>query len=669
MIIGTAGHIDHGKTTLVRSLTGVDTDRLEEEKRRGISIELGYAYTTLPDGGMLGFIDVPGHERLVHTMVAGACGIDFALLVLAADDGVMPQTREHVAILELLGVTQGAVALTKTDRVQAERVREAETQVKALLARTSLKEAPVFALDARDAGHPGTAALRRHLIETASHSPGRPAEGLFRLAVDRVFTLAGHGTVATGTVFAGRVRTGDTVVVMPANTPARVRSIHAQSRGADSARAGERCALNLAGVERSAIRRGDWLAEPQALAPTSRIDVRLKLLADTGAQLSAWSPLHMHLGTTHAIAHVVPLESVELQAGGSALVQLVFDAPLCAVPGDRFIVRDAQARRTVGGGWVLETRAPARKRRSAARLEFLTALERILAGGSLSLLLERARYGVSLADLMRLTGRPADSLPLPPGALTLAAGADRFVLEPAHWQSLREGALAALRRFHDESPDEPGPEVGRLRRIAFPDMPAGLWRALLDELARERRVLSSGAWVHLPEHRVTLTETDQVLAGKLGPLIAAGRFDPPWVRDLASAVREPEDRVRTVLRKLLTQGRVCQVVRDLYYDRERIAELAGMIRALSRDSGSVNAAGFRDAVGLGRKRAIQILEFFDRVGYTRRLHDAHVLRPDSAWASPAESATAAPVRDLRKAHAPGGAAGLQTQEGASDASW
>ena len=669
MIIGTAGHIDHGKTTLVRSLTGVDTDRLEEEKRRGISIELGYAYAALPDGGMLGFIDVPGHERLVHTMVAGACGIDLALVVVAADDGVMPQTREHVAILELLGVSRGAVALTKTDRVQAERVREAEAQVEALLAPTALKEAPVFALDARDAGHPGTAALRRHLIETASHSPGRPEEGLFRLAVDRVFTLPGHGTVVTGTVFAGRVSTGDTVAVMPAGTPARVRSIHAQSRSAESARAGERCALNLAAIERSAIRRGDWLAEPGALTATSRIDVRLKLLADTGAQLSAWSPLHMHLGTTHAIAHVVPLESVELQAGGSALVQLVFDASLCAVPGDRFIVRDAQARRTLGGGCVLDTRAPARKRRSAARLEFLTALERMLAGESLSLLLERARYGVSLADLIRLTGRPADSLPLPPGALTLAAGADRFVLEPAQWQSLREGALAALRRFHDESPDEPGPEVGRLRRIAFPDMPAGLWRALLDELARERRVLSSGAWVHLPEHRVTLTETDQVLAGKLGPLIAAGRFDPPWVRDLASAVREPEDRVRTVLRKLLTQGRVCQVVRDLYYDRERIAELAGMIRALSRESGSVNAADFRDAVGLGRKRAIQILEFFDRVGYTRRLHDVHVLRPDSAWASPAESATAAPVRDLRKVHAPGGAAGLQTQEGASDASW
>ena len=669
MIIGTAGHIDHGKTTLVRALTGVDTDRLAEEKRRGISIELGYAYAALADGEMLGFIDVPGHERLVHTMVAGACGIDFALLVVAADDGVMPQTREHVAILELLGVARGAVALTKIDRVEAGRVFEAEAQVKALLAPTALREAPVFPLDATAAEHPGTAALRRHLLETASQSRDRPDEGFFRLAVDRVFTLAGHGTVATGTVFAGRVRTGDKLAVMPADRPVRVRSIHAQSRSADSARAGDRCALNLAGVERSVIRRGDWLAEPRALTATSRIDVRLRLLADAGAHLSAWSPLHVHLGTAHLIAHAVPLESAKLEAGGSALVQLVFDAPLCAVPGDRFIVRDAQARRTLGGGSVLDTCAPARKRRSAVRVGFLAALERVLAGESLAPLLQHSRYGLTHADLVRLTGRRAQSLPLPPGALTIGAGADHFVLQPAQWQSLREGALAALRRFHAESPDEPGPEAGRLRRMAFPDIPTGLWRALLDELARERRLHLSGAWVHLPEHRVTLSETDQVLAGKLGPLIAAGRFDPPWVRELARAVREPEDRIRMVLRKLLTQGRVCQVVRDLYYDRERIGELAGMIRALSRESGSVNAAGFRDAAGLGRKRAVQILEFFDRVGYTRRFHDVHVLRPDSAWASPAVSDTDTPAQDLRKAHAPGGAAGLQTQKGAPDASW
>ncbi len=639
MIIGTAGHIDHGKTTLVRALTGVDTDRLKEEKARGISIELGYAYTPLANGAVLGFIDVPGHERLVHTMVAGACGIDFALLVVAADDGVMPQTREHVAILELLGVSQGAVALTKIDRVDRQRLEEVNAQVKALLGFTALNAAPLFALDATAADHPGTTALRHHLHQMAGQARARADQGLFRLAVDRVFTLAGHGTVVTGTVFSGQVRSGDTLAVMPAGSSARVRSIHAQSRAADAGRAGERCALNLAGVEKSAISRGDWLADPRALAPSTRIDVRMRLLADSGAHLEPWSPLHVHLGTTHRLAHAVPLESAGPSAGEAGRVQLVFDTPICALPGDRFIVRDAQGRHTLGGGRVLDPCAPARRRRSVERLGSLAALERMLAGEGITPLLQQARFGVRISDLVRLTGCPPERLPLPCAAITMAAGGEQFVLLPEQWQALREGAMSALRRFHADVPDEPGPDVGRLRRITLPDMPAALWRALVDELARERLVVLSGAWLHLPEHSVTLSASDQTLARKLQPLIAAGRFDPPWVRELAARVHEPEERVREVLRKQVTQGGVYQVVRDLFYDRERIAELAEIVGAAAREHGVVNAARFRDTLGLGRKRAIQILEFFDRVGYTRRVRDAHVLRPDSAWRSMSGSAS------------------------------
>jgi len=642
MIIGTAGHIDHGKTTLVRALTGVDTDRLKEEKVRGISIELGYAYTPLENGEVLGFIDVPGHERLVHTMVAGACGIDFALLVVAADDGVMPQTREHVAILELLGVSRGAVAVTKIDRVERQRLGEVDAQVKGLLGLTALSAAPLFALDATTADHPGTTALREHLHRMAAQTRARSHQGLFRLAVDRVFTLAGHGTIVTGTVFSGQVHTGDTVAVMPAGLTARVRSIHAQNRAADVGRAGQRCALNLAALDKSAISRGDWLADPRALAPSTRIDVLLTLLADSGAQLQAWSPLHVHLGTTHRPAHMVPLQSPGPSAGESARVQLVFDTPICAMPGDRLIVRDAQGRHTLGGGSVLDPCAPARRRRSLERLGFLAALERMLAGEDLTSLLQQARFGVPISHLVRLTGCAPDRLPLPCAALTIAAGGEHFALLPARWQALRADALSALRRFHADVPDEPGPDVGRLRRIALPDMPAALWRALVDELARERLLHFSGAWLHLPEHSVTLSASDQTLAHRLQPLIAAGRFDPPWVRELAARVHEPEDRVREVLRKQVTQGGVYQVVRDLFYDRERIAELAEIIGAATREHGGVNAARFRDTLGLGRKRAIQILEFFDRVGYTRRVRDAHVLRPESAWRSTSGSAAAPP---------------------------
>lgn len=631
MIVGTAGHIDHGKTTLVRALTGVDTDRLKEEKERGISIELGYAYTQLDNGDVLGYVDVPGHERLVHTMVAGACGIDFALLVVAADDGVMPQTREHLAILELLDVTRGTVALSKIDRVDDDRLREVQAEVTAALAPTALRDAPIFLLNAAAPHDPGTAVLRSHLHDVAARLPARRDEGLFRLAVDRVFTLPGHGTVATGTVFSGQVRAGTTVTVMPSGTPVRVRSIHAQNRAADIGRAGQRCALNLAGIEKSAVSRGDWLADPRALAPTTRIDARLHLLADSSARLRHWSPLHVHLGTTHRVAHVVLLESENLSAGESGRVQLVFDAPICAMPGDRFIARDAQAAHTVGGGVVLDPFAPARKRRAPERLRYVDALERMLQGQSIEPLLQHAPRGVRMADLMRLTGQPPERMPLPSDVVVIDTGHERFILLPSHWHALREHALAALRNFHAQAPDEPGPDVGRLRRIALPDLPDALWRALIDTLARERAIVRSGPWLHVPEHSVKLSPSEEALAEKLRPLIARGRFDPPWVRDLAAAVHEPEERVRKVLRMLAVQGALHQVVHDLFYDRDSVRELADVVNVLAQKHGAVEAASYRDAIGLGRKRSIQLLEFFDRVGYTRRVRDSHVLRGESGW--------------------------------------
>jgi selenocysteine-specific elongation factor len=631
MIIGTAGHIDHGKTSLVRALTGVDTDRLKEEKARGISIELGYAYTPLDDGNMLGFIDVPGHERFVHKMVAGACGIDFALLLVAADDGVMPQTREHLAILDLLGIARGAVALSKVDRVDTQRLQEVQTQVTATLAGTALRKAPIFPLNSTVPDDPGTTSLRRYLQEIAARFPSHRDERLFRLAVDRVFTLAGHGTVVTGTVFSGQVRTNDTVAVMPAGTQVRVRSIHAQNRAAQCGSIGERCALNLAGVKKSALARGDWLAEPRVLAPTTRIDVRLHLLAGSALRVNSWAPLHVHLGTTHRVAHVVLLETTSVSAGESARVQLVFDTPICAIPGDRFIVRDAQAMHTVGGGSVLDPFAPARKRRSPARLQYLAALERLIAGEGVTAILQQAPYGVKMTDLVRLTGLPPERIQLPADAVTIDCAHEQFVLPAAHWSALREHAVGALRAFHAQVPDELGPDIGRLRRIALPESSDALWRALIDDLVRERIVLRSAPWLHLPGHALMLSEDDQALARTLQPLIIAGRFDPPWVRDLAVTVHEPEVRVRAVLRKQGMQDTVYQVVPDLFYDRESIRELAGLVTAIAQEHGAVSAAPFRDAVGVGRKRAIQILEFFDRVGFTRRVHDAHVLRGDSGW--------------------------------------
>jgi selenocysteine-specific elongation factor len=634
MIVGTAGHIDHGKTTLVRALTGVDTDRLKEEKARGISIELGYAYVPLANGEVLGFVDVPGHDKLVHTMAAGACGIDFALLVIAADDGIMPQTREHLAILQMLGIADGAIALTKVDRVDAARVACVRDEIRGWLAGTMLAAAPLFEVDATRPEDAGVQALDEHLRAAAMASRARRDDGLFRLAVDRVFTLAGQGTIVTGTVFAGRVGVGDTMLLMPRGEAVRVRSIHAQNRSADAGHAGERCALNLAGIGRDEIARGDWIVDVRLDAASTRLDVELAMLPDTGLTLRHWMPLHVHIGTAHRVAQVALLDGDALEPGQSARVQLVFDAPVCAVAGDRFIARNAQATQTVGGGRVLDPFGPARKRRTPERRAVLDALAAWLDSGCSEPVLEQAPHGMLRSTLIRLTGREPATLALPADVvevpLTGAGGRDACLVPRAHWERMRVRVVETLRAFHERSPDEQGPDVARLRRIAAPLLADAVWRALVDEMVAGNEIARSGPWLHLPGYTVNLDADETLLAGRLLPLLAQGRYDPPWVRDLAALTGVPEDRVRPLLRKLARRGDVYQVVRDLFYHRDTVRELTQLAARLAGEHGGTLAASvFRDATGLGRKRAIQVLEFFDRVGYTRFQRDRHVLRPDS----------------------------------------
>jgi len=634
MIVGTAGHIDHGKTTLVRALTGVDTDRLKEEKARGISIELGYAYVPRPDGAVLGFVDVPGHERLVHTMLAGACGIDVALLVVAADDGVMPQTREHVAILDLLGIESGAVAVSKADRVDPDRLAAVEGEVLGLLAPTRLRDAPVFAVNATAADDPGVAALAAHLLAVRREPSRRRTSAFFRLAVDRVFTLAGHGTMVTGTVFAGSVAAGAAVTVLPDGLEVRVRSIHAQNRPATSGVAGQRVALNLTGAEPQQIRRGDWIADARGLEATTRIDARLTLLGGAGAALKPWAPVHVHFGATHRTAHVVPLDDAPLAPGGAGRVQLVFDARVCGAPGDRFIVRDAQATQTIGGGVLLDPRAPPRRRRSPERRAYLEAVERMLVEGDAVPIVEALPQGISAADLALATAAPVDVATLARAVRVVGAGprdGEPFLIGAGHWRAARDQALGALAGVHASEPDEPGPDAPRLRRIASPAMAPRLWRALIDELAAEGAVLRRGAWLQLPSHSAALNARDHEDAGRLEPLLEAGGFDPPWVRELARQTGVAENRVRQLLGALGRDGRVHQVVHDLFYARAALESLAGVLAGLAGHDGAIQAARFRDAIGVGRKRSIQILEFFDRVGYTRRVGDVRVLRDGSGW--------------------------------------
>jgi selenocysteine-specific elongation factor len=640
MIIGTAGHIDHGKTTLTRALTGVDTDRLKEEKARGISIELGYAYTPLPNGDVLGLIDVPGHEKLIHTMAAGASGIDYALLVVAADDGIMPQTREHLAILELLGVRQGVVALTKIDRVDAERVAAIETEIAALLAPTALAGARIFATCANIEGDPGVAQLKQHLTAAAQALQRPRDERLFRLAIDRVFALSGQGLFVAGTALAGTVAIGDTLCLAPSGETVRVRSIHAQNRPVETGNAGQRLSMNIVGTEKERVSRGDWALAPALAECSERLDVELHLLDNAGLTLKPWSQVHVHLGAAHRVARVLMLDGDAIEPGARARAQLVFDASVHAVPGDRFVIRNAQALRTIAGGRVLDPFGPARKRRTDARKAWLGALAGFLDDADFWPLIDRSPLGLRRSLLTRLSHLPADQLRFAGDVVQVPLrGDDAILIAQAAFDALGIRVVGAMREFHAGFPDEIGPQQARLKRIVEPELDEILWRALVQNLCASARLVQQGPWLRLPEHAVELQPEEQALADALLGSLHKATFDPPWVRDLAREHRIAEATVRDLLRKLALRGQAYQIVRDLFCHPQRVAELTQLIATTASEQRQsngashryVDAAGFRDATGLGRKRAIQYLEFFDRVGYTRRLRDVHVVRGDSQW--------------------------------------
>ena len=633
MIIGTAGHIDHGKTALVHALTGIDTDRLPEEKRRGISIDLGYAYVDgLRPGERIGFIDVPGHERLVHTMLAGATGIDHALLLVAADDGVMPQTHEHLAVLSLLGIASATLVVNKVDRVSADRVQEVLHALRALVAGTPLAEAPAFAVSATRGD--GVDALRRHLLALAPLARASDADSGFRLAVDRVFTLEGIGTVATGTVEAGEVRVGDELLLVPSPAPlhARVRSLHAQNQPAERGGIGQRCALALPGLHRDAVRRGQVLCSPGIALSTQRLDVLLSAWAADATPLRSGAGVHVHLGADDAVAVITPLDDEALAPGRSARAQLVTRTPVAAWRGQRLVLRDLSARRTLAGCTVLDPFAPTRHRRTPQRLQWLSAAALADPAARWAALLESSPAGLDLARQARREGL-ACAPPLP----SWAVRAGTLAFSPAHWQQLRAGVLGALDRFHADTPDELGPSTSRLRRLAAPLLAPAAWPALVAGLVHDGELAQEGAWLHRPQHAVALSAAERALAERVLPLIRAGDIDPPWLRELATTLGQPEPQLRMGLARIARRGEIFPVVRDLYFHARTLERLACLVRELAGREGEVRAASFRDACGLGRKRAIQILEFFDRMGLLRRVKDAHVLRADGdGFMAPAE---------------------------------
>lgn len=632
MIVGTAGHIDHGKTALLQALTGQAGDRRREERERGMTIDLGYLYAALEPGAALtGFIDVPGHERFTHNMLAGAQGIDLVLLVMAADDGVMPQTREHLAIVELLGIPRALVAISKCDRVDPARVQAVREQIESLLAPGPYAGAPQIALSSVTGE--GVETLRLALLDAQRDVLQRSTRGSFRLAIDRAFSVAGAGIVVTGTALSGQVAVGDTLMLGPLGKPVRVRGLHAQNQAAEIGVAGQRVALNLS-AERLAleqIHRGLWLVSEWLYAPTQRLDIDMRLLASEAKAFEHFQTVHVHLGTQDVTGRVALLEGASVAPGERMFAQVLLNVPVQAVKGDPLILRDQSAQRTLGGGQVLDPFAPTRHRRSPERLAQLQALAtRNALEDVLPALLLNSETGLDPRRLERQFNRPRDTWVLPANIRLIDTRQGSLLFSADRWEALKAPLLGHLARFHQLEPDQMGPDRDRLRRFAGTSLDRPTFISLVDELLTSGAMLASGPWLHLPEHQVRLSEEDEALWRQLQPLFEQAGFNAPWVRDLG----HDEVTVRLLLRKMARLGLVHQVVRDLFYTETVIRRLAAMLVQLAAQNPVIQVTAFRDAVGLGRKRSIQILEYFDRLGLTRRFGDKRHLRLDNALAQP-----------------------------------
>jgi selenocysteine-specific elongation factor len=630
MLIATAGHIDHGKTALVRALTGVETDRLPEEKKRGISIDLGFAYW--PNGAQdIGFVDVPGHERFVRNMLAGVAAIDFALLVVAADDGVMPQTREHLQILDLLGIARGVVAITKCDRADPVRIRQTHEQVAGLLDSTSLAGIPIHHVSALTGL--GMDALSIHIRSVASADELRAESGRgFRLAIDRVFSVTGAGTVATGTVQDGLVRVGDSLVATPSGRPVRVRGLQSGGRSVERAQPGQRCAVNLSGVDVGDLVRGEWLLCPGMCAPTRRIEVRLRALPVEGSALRHNSTLHLHVGTGSVSARLLIQGQTEIAPGAEGLAQLLPERPILAVTGDRFIVRDSAARRTVGGGRILDPFVPGRVREPIGRRQVLDALGRFDPFQTLSALLAIPDHEVDTARFERsfnLLTDTASSLYRQAGAV-LVGRSRGLAIPAARRDRIAEAITECIEQFHREQPEEPGITTRELKDRVAPALSVEAFLSIQRSLVEAHRVESSGHRLRRPGHVRGIRAADRALLERLMPLLREGGLQPLTAEQLAQSLRASEPAVNTLLYRLREDGEVWRIAERRFLPRGEVARLAATAALLAEQSGGsgFSAAQYRDAIGTGRTLAIQILEFFDGIGVTRRSGDLRRMQPD-----------------------------------------
>ncbi len=631
-IIGTAGHIDHGKTALIKALTGQDTDRLKEEKERGISIDLGFAYFTLPDATRAGIVDVPGHERFIRNMLAGAHGIDLMLLAVAADDGVMPQTEEHFDVLHLLGVQRGIFVITKADLASRGRIAEVSDEIRLLAEGTPLGAAPIIAVSSTKGS--GIEELRVEITRQLSGFHARRATGLFRLPVDRAFVIKGHGTVVTGTALGAEVRTGHKLRVLPGGGEVRVRAIQVHGQPVEQAGLCQRVALNLAGAERINLQRGAWLVDEQLDFDTARLDARLEIRPTARAALANNTHIRLFIGAAEAMGRAIVLDAPgEIRHGGSGLAQLVLRQPVVALSGDRFVIRDETNRRTLGGGVVLNPSG----RRNRKPVQLYRERLAMLAGSSGPDAIEAL---LNLQDAFAMpAARIAIGLNQPHHEVARALADARFVklslgdvegyTTREKWEQLKRFLSGALAAHHQAQPLAAGLELEAVRARLPHEIGARAFKAIIDRIARETDVVREDNTVRLRSHQVRLAGNDSLMAERICAELAQAGFHPPDVDQLARALNVPpgkEARVKTLLAALEMQGRVVKISSELYFDRSHLEAARSRLLDYLANHEEINAATYRDLLAASRKFSISLLDYFDHARVTTRVGDVRRLR-------------------------------------------
>lgn len=631
LILGTAGHIDHGKTSLVKALTGIDTDRLKEEKKRGITIELGFAHLPLDDNTTIGIVDVPGHEKFIRTMVAGVAGMDLVMLVIAADEGIMPQTREHLDILRLLGVKQGLVVLTKADRVDAEWLALVTEEVRDFVADTFFATAPVIAVSSRTGD--GLEQLKAALSLLAKEIVQKDREGHFRLPVDRLFTMTGFGTVVTGTLLAGTIKIGDEVELLPRGHTGRVRGIQAHGKQVEYGQAGQRLAINLQGINHEQVTRGDLLVPPQVFRTTRRMDVRLEYLASAPKELKHRTRARLHTGTSDVAAQIILFDANSLQPGETAYAQLRLSEPLVLVSGDPCLLRTSSHSATIGGAVVLDPFPPAHRRRSSDAIELLSALDLAEHQRICKLIVTQSRLsGISFENIQLRSGIPRRQLDLALQHLLTRAELVQMTREPRIFLTLTSVAelkqiiMAELENFMTASSHANGIGKEELKN-RLPERTDPRFSApLLAMLEKENKLIIDRELIKPYNFARKNQDKGQQLADKIRQLLASHGQEPPLVKDIATILGCTEKECFASLATLSREKQVTKIASDLFYNNGTVAALEQQLLDYLQKHGEITPANFRELTNLSRKYMIPLLEYFDQQKLTIRVGNKRIPR-------------------------------------------